>query len=34
MVSTPGCDRIVTDLRDWDAHEAQLLRPDEVDGDT
>jgi hypothetical protein len=29
----PGCDQSVTDFWDWDAHEAQLRCPDEVDGD-
>jgi hypothetical protein len=29
----PGCGRNVTDLWGWDAHEAQLRCPDEVDGD-
>jgi hypothetical protein len=33
VVSPPGCGRIVTDFWDWDAHEAQLRCPDEVDGD-
>jgi hypothetical protein len=33
MVSPPGCGRSVTDLWGWDAHEAQLRCPDEVDGD-
>jgi hypothetical protein len=29
----PGCGRSVTDCWGWDAHEAQLCCPDEVDGD-
>jgi hypothetical protein len=29
----PGCGRSVTDFWGWDAHEAQLRFPDEVDGD-
>jgi hypothetical protein len=29
----PGCGRSVTDFWGWDAHEAQLRCPDEVDGD-
>jgi hypothetical protein len=33
VVSPPGCGRSVTDFRSWDAHEAQLRCPDEVDGD-
>jgi hypothetical protein len=33
VVSPPGCGRSVTDVWDWDAHEAQLRCPDEVDGD-
>jgi hypothetical protein len=33
VVSTPGCGRSVTDFLGWDAHEAQLGCPDEVDGD-
>jgi hypothetical protein len=32
-VSPPGCGRNVTDFWGWDAHEAQLRCPDEVDGD-
>jgi hypothetical protein len=32
-VSPPGCGRSVTDFWRWDAHEAQLRCPDEVDGD-
>jgi hypothetical protein len=28
-----GCGRSVTDFWGWDAHEAQLRCPDEVDGD-
>jgi hypothetical protein len=32
VVSPPGCGRSVTDFRGWDAHEAQLRCPDEVDG--
>jgi hypothetical protein len=32
--SPPGCGRSVTDFWGWDAHEAQLGCPDEVDGDT
>jgi hypothetical protein len=34
MVSPPGSGRSVTDFWGWDAHEAQLRYPDEVDGDT
>jgi hypothetical protein len=34
VVSLPGCDRSVTDFWGWDAHEALLRCPDEVDGDT
>jgi hypothetical protein len=33
VVSPPGCDWCVTDFWVWDAHEAQLRCPDEVDGD-
>jgi hypothetical protein len=33
VVSPPGCGRSVTYFLGWDAHEAQLRRPDEVDGD-
>jgi hypothetical protein len=33
VVSPPGCGRSVTDFWYWDAHEAQLRCPDEVDGD-
>jgi hypothetical protein len=33
VVSPPGCGWSVTDFWGWDAHEAQLLCPDEVDGD-
>jgi hypothetical protein len=33
VVSLPGCDQSVTDIRGWDAHEAQLRCPHEVDGD-
>jgi hypothetical protein len=33
VVSPPGCGRSVTDFWRWDAHEAQLRCPDEVDGD-
>jgi hypothetical protein len=29
----PGCGRNVTDFWGWDAHGAQLRRPDEVHGD-
>jgi hypothetical protein len=29
----PGCGRSVTDFWGWEAHEAQLRCPDEVDGD-
>jgi hypothetical protein len=29
----PGCGRSVTDFWGWDAHEAQLRYPVEVDGD-
>jgi hypothetical protein len=32
VVSPPGCGRSVTDFWCWDAHEAQLRCPDEVDG--
>jgi hypothetical protein len=32
--SPAGCGRSVTDFWGWDAHEAQLRCPDEVDGDT
>jgi hypothetical protein len=32
MVSPSGCGRSVTDFLGWDAHEAQLRRPDEMDG--
>jgi hypothetical protein len=31
VVSPPGCGRSVTDFWGWDAHEAQLRCPDEVD---
>jgi hypothetical protein len=31
VVPPPGCDRNVTDFWGWDAHEAQLRCPDEVD---
>jgi hypothetical protein len=34
VVSPPGCGRNVTDFWGWEAHEAQLRCPDEVDGDT
>jgi hypothetical protein len=34
VVSPPGCGRSVTDFWGWDADEAQLSCPDEVDGDT
>jgi hypothetical protein len=34
VVSPPGCCRSVTNFWGWDAHEAQLRCPDEVDGDT
>jgi hypothetical protein len=34
VVPPPGCGRSVTDFWGWDAHEAQLCCPDEVDGDT
>jgi hypothetical protein len=30
--SPPGCNRNVTDFWGWDAREAQLRYPDEVDG--
>jgi hypothetical protein len=33
VVSPPGCGRSVTDFWGWDAREAQLRCPDEVDGD-
>jgi hypothetical protein len=33
VVSPSGCGRLVTDFWGWDAHEAQLRCPDEVDGD-
>jgi hypothetical protein len=33
VVSPLGCGRSVTDFWGWDAHEAQLRRPYEVDGD-
>jgi hypothetical protein len=33
VVSPPGCDRSVTDFWGWDAHEARLRCPGEVDGD-
>jgi hypothetical protein len=33
VVSPPGWGRSVTDFWGWDAHEAQLRCPDEVDGD-
>jgi hypothetical protein len=33
VVSPPGCGQSVTDFLGWDAHEAQLRCPDEVDGD-
>jgi hypothetical protein len=33
VVSPPGCGWSVTDFLGWDAHEAQLRCPDEVDGD-
>jgi hypothetical protein len=33
VVSPPGCGRNATDFWGWDAHEAQLRFPDEVDGD-
>jgi hypothetical protein len=29
----PVCGRSVSDVLGWDAHEAQLRCPDEVDGD-
>jgi hypothetical protein len=29
----PDCDRNITEFLGWDAHEAQLRCPDEVDGD-
>jgi hypothetical protein len=32
VVSPPGCGRSVTEFWGWDAHEAQLRCPDEVDG--
>jgi hypothetical protein len=33
VVSPPGCGWSGTDFWVWDAHEAQLRCPDEVDGD-
>jgi hypothetical protein len=33
VVFPPGCDRSVTEFWGWDAHEARLRCPDEVDGD-
>jgi hypothetical protein len=33
VVPPPGSGRSVTTFWDWDTHEAQLLCPDEVDGD-
>jgi hypothetical protein len=33
VVSPPGCGWSVTDFLGWDAHEAQLRCPDEMDGD-
>jgi hypothetical protein len=33
VVPPPGCGRNVTDFWGWDAHQAQLCCPDEVDGD-
>jgi hypothetical protein len=33
IVSPPGCGWSVTDIWGWDAHEAQLHCPNEVDGD-
>jgi hypothetical protein len=33
VASPPGCGRSVTDFLGWDAHEAQLCCPDEMDGD-
>jgi hypothetical protein len=33
VVSPPGCSQNVTEVWGWDAHEAQLRCPDEVDGD-
>jgi hypothetical protein len=33
VVSPPGCGWSVTDFWGWDAHEAQLRCPDEVDGE-
>jgi hypothetical protein len=32
VVSPPSCSQSVTDFWGWDAHEAQLRCPDEVDG--
>jgi hypothetical protein len=32
VVSPPGCGRSVSDFWGWDAHEAQLRCPDDVDG--
>jgi hypothetical protein len=33
VFSPPVCDLSVTYFWDWDAHEAQLRCPDEMDGD-
>jgi hypothetical protein len=33
VVSLPNCGQSVTDFWGWDAHEAQLRCPNEVDGD-
>jgi hypothetical protein len=33
MISPPSCGRSVTDFSGWDAHEAQLRCPDEMEGD-
>ena len=33
VVFPPGHGRSVTDFWGWDAHEAQLRRPDDVSGD-
>jgi hypothetical protein len=33
VVSPPSCGRSVADFLAWDAHEAQVRCPDEVDGD-
>jgi hypothetical protein len=33
VVSPPDCGRSLTDFSGWNAHEARLRCPDEVDGD-